>query len=86
MRVMALRMIALVTAFTATPASAQTYAPGYPVCLHVYGRVGYFDCRYTSIAQCKMSATGISAGCDVNPYPTNAGVAAQPLRHHRRIH
>ncbi|HLZ04845.1 MAG TPA: DUF3551 domain-containing protein [Bradyrhizobium sp.] len=79
-------MLALGTAFTGTPAAAQTYAPGYPVCLHVYGRVGYFDCRYTSIAQCKMSASGISADCEVNPYSANAGVAAQPLRHHRRAY
>jgi len=84
MRVVALTMIALVTAFAVTRASGQTYSPDYPVCLHVYGRVGYFDCHYTSIAQCKISASGISADCEVNPYFANAGVGVPPHRHHRR--
>jgi hypothetical protein len=35
MRILALA-IPLVAAFTpAAPASAQTYAPGYPICMHV---------------------------------------------------
>jgi len=55
---------------TAGPAWAQTYDPRYPVCLQVYqGFVDYyFECGYTSMAQCQMSASGRSASCVVNPY------------------
>ncbi|WP_291614505.1 DUF3551 domain-containing protein [Bradyrhizobium sp.] len=57
-------------AFPAAPARAQTYDPRYPVCLQVYqGFVDYyFECGYTSMAQCQMSASGRSASCVVNPY------------------
>ena len=49
-------------------AGAQTYDPSYPVCMQIYGPVGYFDCRYTSLAQCRYLAVGRSASCVVNPY------------------
>ena len=49
-------------------ARAQTYDPSYPVCMQIYGPVGYFDCRYGSLAQCKYLAVGRSASCVVNPY------------------
>ena len=54
----------------AAPAAAQTYDPAYPVCLQVYqGFVDYyFECAYTSIPQCQMSASGRNASCVVNPY------------------
>jgi hypothetical protein len=47
---------------------AQTYDPSYPVCMQIYGPVGYFDCRYASLEQCKYLAVGRSASCVVNPY------------------
>jgi Protein of unknown function (DUF3551) len=52
------------------PAPAQTYDPKYPVCLQVYtGRMDYyFECGYTSMAQCQMSASGRAASCVINPY------------------
>lgn len=52
------------------PARAQTYDPKYPVCLQVFtGRMDYyFECGYTSMAQCQMSASGRAASCVVNPY------------------
>ncbi|OKO70601.1 DUF3551 domain-containing protein [Bradyrhizobium sp. AS23.2] len=50
------------------PAQAQTYDPNYPVCMQIYGPVGYFDCRYTSLEQCRYLAVGRSATCVVNPY------------------
>jgi hypothetical protein len=69
---------------TATsPAQAQTYDPSYPVCLHVFGEVTYFECRYTSLPQCAMSASGRGAECVVNPYVANAYQEA-PVRRHRR--
>ena len=60
------------TALMATPVRAQTYDPDYPVCLHVYGRVNYYECRYTSLPQCAMSASGRPAQCVINPYPAKA--------------
>jgi hypothetical protein len=52
------------------PAQAQMYDPTYPVCMHVYGdRIGErIDCIFTSINQCRASASGLPASCDVNPY------------------
>ena len=49
-------------------AQAQTYDPAYPVCMHVYGRIVYYDCRYVSIPQCRAAASGRAGQCDVNPY------------------
>jgi hypothetical protein len=54
------------------PAHAQTYGQGYPVCLHVYGPVTYYECGYTSIAQCNGSASGRAAQCVPNPYLAQA--------------
>jgi hypothetical protein len=52
------------------PASAQTYAPGYPVCMHVYGEElgDRTDCMFTSLAQCAAAASGLPATCLINPY------------------
>ena len=72
MRHLASAILALATMSLAGPATAQTYDPSYPVCLHVYGPATYYDCRYTSLAQCAGSAAGRSAQCEVNPYFANA--------------
>jgi hypothetical protein len=66
-----------------SPVQAQTYDPNYPVCLHVFGEVTYFDCRYTSLPQCAISASGRAAECVVNPYTANA-YQEPPVRRHRR--
>jgi hypothetical protein len=71
MRIPALAILAIGTMSAAAPAHAQTYG-GYPVCLHVYGPVTYYECGYTSIPQCNASASGRSAQCIVNPYFANA--------------
>ena len=76
---------ALALGAAAGPADAQTYAPGYPVCLHVYGPATYYECRYTSLEQCAMSASGRSAQCVVNPYAANAEMAPA-YRRHRRVY
>ena len=73
MRDLALAILALATVSAAGPAAAQTYDPSYPVCLHVYGPATYYDCRYTSLAQCAGSASGRSAQCEVNPYFAGMG-------------
>jgi hypothetical protein len=70
MRIPALALLTIATILTATPAPAQTYDPKYPVCLQVYQGFTdyYFECGYTSMAQCQMSASGRAAQCVVNPY------------------
>ena len=83
MRISALAILTIATVFAAPPARAQTYDPAYPVCLQVNTAPNdyYFECRYTTMAQCQMSASGRSAYCLVNPY--YAGGAA-PGRRDRR--
>jgi uncharacterized protein DUF3551 len=57
-----------------TPASAQTYDPRYPVCLQTYGTSGTaISCRYPSMEDCQVSASGRSAQCMANPYYGHAG-------------
>ena len=56
MRVLALAIFAIAAA--SASAQAQTYDPNYPVCLHVYGRVSYYECRYTSLPQCNAFGLG----------------------------
>jgi Protein of unknown function (DUF3551) len=77
MRLPLLTLTAIATLFMAADAGAQTYDPRYPVCMHVYtggggGFVGgggsYFDCSFTSLEQCRATASGLAASCDVNPY------------------
>ena len=63
---------AIMAMILAAPARAQTYDPSYPVCLQIYQSMVdyYFECRYTTMAQCAASASGRSAQCVVNPYYT----------------
>jgi hypothetical protein len=68
MRGAGLTLVAIGTLLAGAPADAQTYDPTYPVCMQIYGPVGYLDCRYPSLAQCKYLAVGRSATCVVNPY------------------
>jgi hypothetical protein len=83
MRHLAFAILAIGTALVAAPAAAQTYAPGYPVCLHVYGPVTYYECRYTSLAQCNATASGRAAQCVVSPYAANT-YDESPARHSRQ--
>jgi uncharacterized protein DUF3551 len=80
MRSLALAVLAAGTLLAATPARAQTYA-GAPVCLHVYGPATYYECRYTSLAQCNATASGRAAQCVVNPYFANANMDGPPVHH-----
>jgi len=71
-----------VVAMLVAPARAQTYAPGYPVCLQTYGITGNaIDCSYISMAQCQASASGRAAQCISNPY-----FAAAPARRRGRAY
>ena len=80
MRILVFAALAIGAVWIATPAQAQTYDPDYPVCLHVYGQISYFQCRYTSLAQCNESASGRSALCEINPY-----YAARARKRARRV-
>ena len=93
MRIPMLAIIALATVAAASSAGAQTYDPNYPVCLHVYGPVNYYECGYTSLPQCALSASGRAAQCVVNPYVANgypyvanAYADPSPRRHKRYRH
>jgi len=69
MRIPARLLLAIAMTLAAVPAQAQTYDPNYPVCLQTFGRIGNtISCGYTSIEQCRMSASGRAAQCIVNPY------------------
>ncbi|MGT2440610.1 DUF3551 domain-containing protein [Bradyrhizobium betae] len=71
----------------ATPSHAQTFDPRFPVCMHVYsgssgGGGEWYDCSFTSLPQCRATAAGRAATCDLNPYyPVNV---PPPRQHHRR--
>jgi hypothetical protein len=84
MRSMVLAILAFGTVAASEPARAQTYAPNYPVCLHVYGPITYYECGYTSLAQCALSASGRAAQCVVNPYTANASAESSP-RYYKRL-
>jgi hypothetical protein len=85
MRSLAFAILAIATATVAGPAAAQTYDPGYPVCLHVYGPIAaYYECAYASLSQCALSASGRAAQCGLNPYFAGAQEqAGRPYRRHR---
>ncbi|WP_063800102.1 DUF3551 domain-containing protein [Bradyrhizobium retamae] len=84
MRILALAILAVGAASAAAPAQAQTYDPRYPVCLHVYNRgINYYECAYTSLPQCNMSASGRSAQCEINPYYAHASQEPSARRHKR---
>ena len=80
-------MVASGILLAAAPAQAQTFDPRYPVCMRVYsgangGGGEWYDCSFTSIPQCRATASGRAATCDLNPYyPVNA--PPRRLRHGR---
>ena len=80
------RIILVVTTILAVaPATAQRYDPRYPVCFQKWGEGGFtaIDCSYTSLDQCRMTASGRSAMCYANPYWPRAHQAS-PGGVHRR--
>jgi hypothetical protein len=84
MRILGLTILAAGSLLAAAPGEAQTYDPNYPVCLHVYGPVTYYECQYTSLPQCNMSASGRAAQCVINPYFASADIGGPLARYHRR--
>jgi hypothetical protein len=86
MRNAALAVLALGSIPLAAPAQAGTYGGGYPVCLQVYGPLNYYECDYSSIPQCNMSAAGRAAQCIVNPYFANAAEYRPSRKRHRGVY
>src|SRR5262247_2825302 len=73
MRILLCVIMAIGTLLAAAGAHAQTYDPRFPVCMQVFmggfgGGGHYFDCSFTSLPQCRASASGRSAMCVVNPF------------------
>lgn len=72
-------LLAVPATSTMAPAAVQAQGSSYPVRLRVYGPVGYDECNYTSIAQCKASASGRPADCYPNAF---AAAPATPTGRH----
>jgi hypothetical protein len=70
--------ISAVSAVAAVPAQAGY---DYPVCLKVYGPATYYECNYTTMAQCKATASGRSAECYPNVFYADTAVAPSGRRH-----
>ena len=69
MRTLARLVLAVAMTLAAASAQAQTYDPNYPICLQTFGRNGNtISCGYTSMQQCRSSASGRAAQCITNPY------------------
>jgi len=85
MRAPVLAVLTTAMVFMAAPVRAQTYDPGYPVCMQTFGIFGdSIECNFTSLAQCAPSASGRAAQCIVNPY--FRGPAAPRNPQHRRLY
>ena len=84
MRILTLAVLAMAAVSTMSSARAQTYDPKYPVCLQIYQGYTdyYFECAYTSMPQCQMSASGRAAQCVVNPYYAGPKRREQKRRRH----
>ena len=82
-RVLALTILTSATLLAATPVHAQTYAPGYPVCLQAFTIDGeHIECAYATMAQCQAAVAGRGAQCLTNPYYGN--VSGKPPGARRR--
>jgi hypothetical protein len=70
MRMLRWIILTSATILAVTPATAQRYDSQYPVCLQKWGEAGAtsIDCSYSSLEQCKATASGLSATCFANPY------------------
>ena len=86
MRILSLAILIMAAVWGAQPAFAQTYDPAYPVCLHVFRPWEYYQCSYTSLEQCKQSASGRAAMCDINPYYAGAQRSSKRGRRQRGVY
>ena len=85
MRGLTMPVFTLAMTLAAAPALAQTYDPAWPVCMQVFTKGSNFiTCGYTSLEQCRATASGRSAMCMLNPYYAGAG-GERPRRRPRSI-
>jgi hypothetical protein len=77
MRIAALTILTMAAVGAASPARAQTYNPKYPVCMETFDGFRTFICAYTSLEQCRSSASGLGAVCVINPYPAGSYAPAK---------
>jgi hypothetical protein len=57
---------------------AQTYDPNYPICLQTCGLDGNsIECGYTSMDQCRLTASGRAAQCITSPYFAGAPIRGE---------
>jgi uncharacterized protein DUF3551 len=69
MHALAHRLLWIALILAAPPVEAQTYDPGFPICLQTFGIAGNsIICGYTSMDQCRSTASGGAAQCITNPY------------------
>jgi len=69
MRILVLLILAVGLVSLAAPTQAQTFDPNYPICVQISEWGGWrIECGYTSMAQCKASASGLGWTCMTNPY------------------
>jgi hypothetical protein len=86
MRMLALTILGIGAVWATGPAQAQTYDPNVPVCMHVYGDPTYWECRFSTLAQCAATASGRAAQCVINPYFARAAEPLGPRRRHRHFY
>ena len=85
MRTLATPVLAFTMTLAAASAQAQTYDPNYPICLQTFGRIGNtISCGYTSMDQCRLSASGRAAQCITNPYFAAANPGRSRRQHRTR--
>jgi hypothetical protein len=80
MRVVALSILTTFAVLAAAPAGAQTYGGNGPICLERFewGGSRNIYCDYATMAQCQVTASGLSAMCSPNPYYSNAQAPGSP--------
>ena len=86
MRILALAILAIGMVSAAGQAQAQMYDPAFPICMHIitWGGSAREDCTFTTLAQCKMTASGLAAQCNINPYYVGPTAYAGPTASQRR--
>lgn len=84
MQTLARRLLWLSFLLAAPPVAAQTYDPGYPICLQTFGIAGNtIVCSYASMDQCRLTAWGGAAQCITNPYFAGLPDRTSGRRHRR---
>ena len=71
MRMLAYIVLAGATILAVVPATAQRHDPRFPYCMQRV-RSGHssstMECRFNSMDQCRMTASGLRARCFQNPF------------------